>query len=612
MDRRSLFALFLIFMVLILWKPYMEWMNPTPPPSEIPEDIFQVPPDTSVVIKNEPAAQEQTTEQPQAAGESIGSITKTDLDEKKLIIETDLYKGTISTKGGTVEKWLMKEYESYQWDELDIIRNNDIGNLGLTFFSKEGYTVELKDFDFIPENMEDINGEYVIDLTAPGSSGSRQITMTADLGEGRFIRKRLMFDRSSYSVMMEIEFENMQEVISNQSYQITWGSGMKNNEKNPDDNMDQAKSVALYGSDVEKFDVKTNTEFITNRRMDGTVHWIATKDKYFTSVIIPVSDKGTGYQANGQYLPGQQAMGAENYVTHLFMGYVPSGRVFTDRFHVYLGPLEYYHLKEIDEGIEGDLKLTSIVLDVNTLIKPLTFLIYRIFNFLHDFIPNYGFVIIVFSLILNIAMYPLTAKSYKSIKKMQGIQPMLTELKEKYKDEPQKFQQAQMKFFKENKINPLGGCLPLLFQMPVFFAIYPIFRTIELRGAHFLLWIKDLSSPDAFATLPFEIPLYGDSFNLLTVIYAVMMFLQQKVMVNDPKQKAMIYIMPVMMLVLLNRLSSGFILYFIIFLLLSIAQRFLVRDGEVEVAPAAATKPAAKAKSAGKNPKSNGRKTKKK
>ncbi|MCP4726048.1 MAG: membrane protein insertase YidC [bacterium] len=616
MDRRSLLALFLIFMVLMLWKPYMEFMNPTPEQTEMPENMFQIPPDTSVVIQNEPAAQTAAANQVQPEGQTVGSLVKTDIEERKIIIETDLYRGVISTKGGTVEEWVLKEekYQSYQWDELNLIRDNEAGNLGITFFSREGFNIDFRDFDFIPENMEESNGEYLIDLTRTGSSGSRQITITADLGDQRYIRKRLTFDRSSYNVMMDIEFDNLNSIINNQSYQVTWGSGMRNNEKNPDDNMGQAKSIALYGTDVEKFDVGSSTEFVNNRRMDGTVHWIATKDKYFSSVIIPVSAKGTGYQANGQYIPGATDIGTKHYVTNLFMGYSPTGRIFTDRFLVYLGPIEYYLFKDIGESLgEDDLKLTSIVLDVNSFIKPLSLLIYRIFRFLHGFIPNYGFVIIIFSLLLNLAMYPLTAKSYRSIKKMQGIQPVLTELKEKYKDEPQKFQQAQMKYFKENKINPLGGCLPMLFQMPVFFAIYPIFRTIELRGAPFLLWVKDLSSPDAFATLPFSIPFYGDSFNLLTVIYAVMMFLQQKVMVNDPKQKAMIYIMPFMMLVLLNRLSSGFILYFIIFLLLSIAQRFLVRDGEVETVPAAKNvKTAVKAKPAVKNPKGSGKKTKKK
>ena len=164
------------------------------------------------------------------------------------------------------------------------------------------------------------------------------------------------------------------------------------------------------------------------------------------------------------------------------------------------------------------------------------------------------------------------------MKKMSAVQPLLKELQEKYKKEPQKLQKAQIKLYKEKKINPLGGCIPMLLQMPMFFAIYPVFRAIELRGAPFILWINDLSQPDTVATLPFSIPMYGDQFNILTIVYAISLFIQQKIMMKDPKQKMMVYIMPLMLLLFLNRLSSGFILYFIVFNLLSIGQRYIVSD----------------------------------
>ena len=170
------------------------------------------------------------------------------------------------------------------------------------------------------------------------------------------------------------------------------------------------------------------------------------------------------------------------------------------------------------------------------------------------------------------------------MKKMQDLQPLMTDLRGKYKKEPKKLQQMQMKLYKEHKINPLGGCLPFLFQMPIFFAIYPIFRSIELRGAPFFGWITDLSQPDTVATIPTILPfnnlMYGNNVNVLTFVYAITMFVQQKIMMKDPKQKAMVYLMPLMLLLFLNRWSSGFILYFIIFMLLSILQRYVVKDKE--------------------------------
>ena len=167
----------------------------------------------------------------------------------------------------------------------------------------------------------------------------------------------------------------------------------------------------------------------------------------------------------------------------------------------------------------------------------------------------------------------------------------MTEIREKYKKEPQKFQQAQLKIYKEYKVNPVGGCLPMLFQMPIFFSIYPIFRSIELRGAPFIWWITDLSKPDTIATIPSILPLnnlmYGNQVNILVIIYAISLFIQQKIMMKDPKQKAMVYIMPIMLLLLLNRWYSGFILYWLFFNLLSIIQRYLVREkGEPNPKPA--------------------------
>jgi len=176
---------------------------------------------------------------------------------------------------------------------------------------------------------------------------------------------------------------------------------------------------------------------------------------------------------------------------------------------------------------------------------------------------------------------------------MQEMQPLMTELREKYKKEPQKLQQAQMKLYKEHKINPVGGCLPMLLQMPIFISLYPIFSSIELRGASFIWWIKDLSQPDTVATIPTILPfnnlMYGNQFNVLVIIYAITLFIQQKIMMKDPKQKMMVYFMPIMLLLFLNRWSSGFILYWLFFNLLSIIQRYLVRDkGEPNPKPAPA------------------------
>jgi len=200
-----------------------------------------------------------------------------------------------------------------------------------------------------------------------------------------------------------------------------------------------------------------------------------------------------------------------------------------------------------------------------------------LFQFLRMFIPNYGFVIIVFSLIIKIALHPLTRTSMKGMRKMQALTPMMNEIREKYKDDPQKMNAQVMNLYKEYGVNPAGGCLPLLLQMPILFALYSVFRsTIDLRQANFIWWIKDLSIPDAITKLPFTVPLFGMSeISGLAVLMGITTFLQQKMTVTDPRQKAMVYMMPVMMTLIFNSLPSGLNLYYFVFNLLSIGQQML-------------------------------------
>ena len=183
---------------------------------------------------------------------------------------------------------------------------------------------------------------------------------------------------------------------------------------------------------------------------------------------------------------------------------------------------------------------------------------------------------IIFSLLVKILVYPLTKKSYESTQKMQAIQPEISALKEKYKNDQQKFSQAQISLFKERGVNPLGGCFPILLQMPLLFALFQVFRsTIELRGAPFVLWIKDLSAPDAIINLPFHIPIYGGHIAVLPILMGVTMFIQQKMMPTQAsgQQKFMSYFMTGFFTLLFNNFPSGLNLYYTLFNALTIVQQ---------------------------------------
>jgi YidC/Oxa1 family membrane protein insertase len=199
-------------------------------------------------------------------------------------------------------------------------------------------------------------------------------------------------------------------------------------------------------------------------------------------------------------------------------------------------------------------------------------------EFLRSFIPNYGIVIIVFSIIIKLLLHPLSKTSLRSMQKMQQLQPMIEEVKTKYKDDPQKMNKAVMNLYKEYGVNPAGGCLPLLLQMPILYALWTVFSSaIQLRQASFVLWITDLSIPDVAVTLPFAIPIFNiTDVSGLALMMGITMFIQQKMTIKDPRQKMMVYMMPILLTLLFNFFPSGLNLYYFMFNLLSIVQQVYI------------------------------------
>ena len=243
-------------------------------------------------------------------------------------------------------------------------------------------------------------------------------------------------------------------------------------------------------------------------------------------------------------------------------------------FSLYLGPLEYEKIKDLGVGLDR-------VMDFGwAFIRPSSKGVLFALKSMHEYIPNYGFVLIVFSFLVKILVYPLTKKSYQSTAAMQVLQPEISALKEKYKNNSQKLNQATMKLYKERGVNPLGGCLPMLLQRPLLFALFVVFRTtIELRSEPFVWWIKDLSSPDAIFDLPFTVPVYGSQVAVLPVFMVVSMFIQQKMMSaarQQPQQKTMQYFMTGFFFLIFNSFPSGLNLYYTLFNILTIAQQKLL------------------------------------
>jgi YidC/Oxa1 family membrane protein insertase len=243
-----------------------------------------------------------------------------------------------------------------------------------------------------------------------------------------------------------------------------------------------------------------------------------------------------------------------------------------DRFNknltLYAGPLEQGKIQRFEPTLEEMMSWGWAI------VEPFSKLVFWALVNLHKVIPNYGVVLILFSILIKVIVWPLTAKSYKSMKRMQKLQPLLKTVQDKYKDNPQKMQQEVMALYKEHKVNPMGGCWPTLLQMPLLYGLFMVFRsTIELRGQPFVLWINDLSMPDALFHLPFTLPLYGSHVAVLPIIMAISTWLQSRQTATDPNQKFMTAFMPIMFIFLFNNFPSGLTLYYTLFNILSWGQQ---------------------------------------
>jgi YidC/Oxa1 family membrane protein insertase len=271
-------------------------------------------------------------------------------------------------------------------------------------------------------------------------------------------------------------------------------------------------------------------------------------------------------QAPGSEVLAIEENGNKRYDVGLFFDV---GRPFFSK--LYIGPLEYDRIKQLGKNLDRTMNFGW------AFIRPIAKVVHWFLLFLYNYIPNYGFVLLIFSVLVKILVYPLTKKSHVSTKKMQAIQPMLNELKEKHKNDQRKFAQAQMALFKEHGVNPLSGCIPILLQMPLLFALFTVFRSsIELRGAPFIFWINDLSRPDAVFDLGINIPFYGSQVAILPLLMGVTMFLQMK---STPmpqaggQQKYMMYFMNGFFVLIFNQFPSGLVLYYTLFNVLTILQQ---------------------------------------
>jgi len=534
MDRNTLFAFGLIAVVLILTPWYMKVVAPDP--KVVSLDSLSTP------ITDDLQNNKNTTRPfgpvPKVVNpKNLGFTAKT-----VITVENNLYSVEISNiSGGSFVSFVLNNYIKHDSSFVNVIDALNVQNLVVSFVSLDGDLVSL---------------DHAWNVLGSGTRRpvlQKQQTVVFETSfNGYSIKKRLTFFPDTYIIGLEIIFENPEQYISRGTYGLSWSGGLAPTEKNTKDDYTYFKGYALLGDELLG-DAAEEGEG-SKTKQAGTTLWTATKTKYFISAIIP-SVPGVGAVVSG-VLDGVRPL----FTTQLNQNTSASGS-----FNIYIGPLEYNRVRSLDLGLEKTMNLGWAP------IRPLGRLITWSLTKMFQIIPNYGFVIIIFAFVVKILLNPLTKKSFQSTRRMQDLQPKIQALKEKHKNDPKKLNSAQAALFKSEGVNPLGGCLPMLLQMPILIAFFTIFRsTIEFRGAPFFGWITDLSVPDTLTTIA------GFPINILPFLMGATMFLQQKLMASPSggaQQKMMMYFMNVFFLFIFYSFPSGLNLYYSVFNVLSIVQQ---------------------------------------
>jgi YidC/Oxa1 family membrane protein insertase len=340
-------------------------------------------------------------------------------------------------------------------------------------------------------------------------------------------------------------------------YRWGWWNGLPTAGRSS--NPKEYQPVALVGDKLETYDAEKLAKS-GPRDLTGTIRWAGNRSKYFVAVLLP--DSATVASVSFLAAPNGEP-------TVIMNGAAPPGTHVVRRARLYAGPIHYDTL--VAQGAELD-RLANLGW---RWIMGLSALLLWSLNALYKFIPNYGIAIILLSIATKLVFYPLTQSSLRAMKLMHHLQPQVKALQEKHKNDPQKMNKAMMDLYKEYKVNPVAGCLPLLIQMPIFFALYNVLlNSIELRGAGFMGYVQDLSLPDVAFTIA------GFPIHLLPIVMTGSTYLMQAQTPVAPAQKPMMMLMPVMMLVFMYTFPSGVILYWTVTNVLSALQQYIVNVAE--------------------------------
>lgn len=542
-TKRAILAVVLSFFILL---GYQYFFAPTPqealPPTQ--SSVEQIAGDT--VNPALPAAPVGTQPASPAA-----PVFELDPDARDIVVETALYRAVIKEQGGGFQSFVLKKFRSElhpDSEPLELLSASNPARMPMLFSLDNAATQSLLTFKADQDHVTLENGQ-----------DSAVLTMRASLGAINIVRT-LVFRNNSYLVDVSYRVENTSE----HPMQISPALILFNK---PFAHASQASQFLFAGPSawinggLEEIDIKDTQKAPVV--LQGQVSWTGFLDNYFMTTVVP--------PAEGLRTITMQSSMEQEVRTVLSEGLRtlnPHGDQ-TFSYLMYFGPKELDGLKNLGHDLDRSVDFGWF----DILGKPMLWML----NFFYSFIGNYGVAIILLTILIKMIFWPITQRGMKSMKNMQKLQPKMAKLREKYKNDPQQMNQEMMALYKTYKVNPLGGCLPMLIQIPFFFAFYKVLlSTIELRHAPFMLWINDLSAPDRLM-IGFDIP-YLHGIPVLTLLMGASMYIQQKMTPTtaDPMQAKIMQFLPIVFTFIFINFASGLVLYWFVNNLLAILQQYLI------------------------------------
>ena len=565
----------LIFLIIILQPFYLEWLGYDAGPSSnentggVNSENFYLP------------VQEKSSKSSFEAKSNKLSASASD-QESFITVVTPLYTATLTNKsGGSFVNYFLTGENS---DKLKYLGGYDDGGffqpdipVSLIINTEENCMPCLADYDANDDRYNFLNQPFTLlnfsnqQDTIYLDYGSIELKYALKDADGRIIiNKTVSFYADKY--INDHFYEINDDVLEySNNLELLWYGGLRPTEEKEDEDVTYGSGIISQAGEIEDLQSTDPDEILAREIYKGQTDWVAIRTKYFMSAIIA--------ENSGKYatLSGHNAeFGHRKHtpIYHASIGYPLDVSIISSS--IYLGPLDVDFLSQTGATLEASMNWGFAP------IRPISKGVLWVLKFMHNKLNlNYGLVLLLFALLVRLITGPLTKKSYESSQNMQKIQPEIKKMQAKYKGNPQRLNKETMALYKKHKVNPLGGCLPIMLQMPLLWALFMVFRTtIEFRGAPFMLWISDLSKPDVVFTLPFSIPVYGDGVAILPLVMGatLMLTMHMSSATMDKSQKPVMYFMNVFFILLFNTFPSGLNLYYTAYNMLSFFQQRSIKN----------------------------------